>query len=101
MSREAPLARDKGTGQAVSVGVGSTPSTSILGDAGPNIDLKGVRIVATVDCWYEIGEAPVAAATTSTFLPAYQVEYKQAKATDKVAFIRHSGDGSAYIRPLA
>lgn len=100
MSRQAVVAHPIGTGQVVAIGAGSTPSTNPIGTNDQLGVIRGMRLVATVDCWYEVSQVPVAAATTSTFLPAFQVEYVEATAADKVAVIQATGAGSLYVRAL-
>lgn len=82
-----------GAGQTVAIGGSSTQSTAM--PAGT----RAVRLVATVDCWVEIGANPTAAANTSFFLPATTVEYLAATVTDKVAVLQSASSGSLYVRP--
>jgi len=59
---------------------------------------KSVRVVATVDCFVEIGANPTAVANTSTFVPAGTVEYFAATFGQRLAMIRSAVDGTAYVR---
>lgn len=101
MSREATLVTPIGTGQVVAIGAVSAATTNTVGDYDQVQNVRGVRLVATVDCWYQVGRVPTAAASTSTFLPAYQVEYVTANNEDKVAVIQAVGAGSLYVRAVA
>jgi hypothetical protein len=60
-----------------------------------------VRVVATTDCFIEIGAAPTAVANTSLFLPAGVPEYFACTAGDKVSAIQVSAAGSIYVTPFA
>ena len=84
--------RATGPGQAVAIGA-SSAATNVM-----PAKTRAVRLVATVDCWVEIGAT--AAATTSTFLPAGSPEYFEAIPGDVVAVIQASGAGSLYVRPV-
>lgn len=81
-------------GQSVSVGATSAQASSAFPE-----NTRAVRVVCTVDCFVEFGSNPTAAANTSTFLPAGTVEYFAVYGAQKVALIRLSGDGTAYVRP--
>jgi hypothetical protein len=59
---------------------------------------KNVRVVLSTAGFIEIGTDPTAVVTTSFYLPAGVIEYFSAKAGQKVAVIRQTSDGSAYIR---
>lgn len=81
-----------GVGEVVAIGAGSLQSAVFP------VNTKTVRLVATADCFVEIGGNPTAAANTSTYLPAGSVEYFSARDGWKVAVIQASGSGSLYVR---
>lgn len=101
--RQNALYRPGGQGQTVNYTNASAVSTDAIGKNVPQderSDVVGVYLVATTDCWVEIGAAPVAAVDTSTFLPAYVPVMFDAHAGDKVAVWRDAVDGKLRVRPL-
>lgn len=99
-----PLAKDSngnvtqlgsiGPAQAVAVGVASTQSTALSGST-----TFMVRLLATVDCYVAFGANPTAT-TSSTRLIANQPEYFAAKAGQKIAVLRVTGDGSLSVTEM-
>lgn len=90
-----------GTGQVVAIGSSSAASTNSIGNGVTNpANIVGVRIFTPSDVWIEIGTAPVAAATTSTFLPAGSTEYFAANPDDKVAVLHATSTGDVAVRAV-
>ncbi len=81
-------------GQTLAIGGSSVQSTPFAAGT------RGVRCVATVDCWLEINANPTAVATTSFYLPAGAAEYFSALPGDEGAVIQASGTGSLYVRSV-
>ena len=56
-----------------------------------------VRIVATTDCYYSVGQSPTAT-TSDNFLPAGVIEYIRVNPnSDKIAAIRSTTSGVLYV----
>lgn len=72
--------------------------TSVQSDA--TMDSTIIRLVATTDCYVEIGTNPTATASGSTLLPALVPEYIKVSTKDKVAAIRKSADGTLNITEI-
>jgi hypothetical protein len=60
-----------------------------------------IRVVATTDCFIEIGIAPTAVADTGMYLPALTPEYFMCPAGCKVSAIQVSAGGTIYVTPFA
>jgi hypothetical protein len=89
---DSTVRRATGPGQTVAIGASSAATTAMPSKT------RAVRLVATVNCWVEIGAT--AAATTSTFLPANSPEYFEVLPGELVAVVQASGAGSLYVRPV-
>ena len=59
---------------------------------------KNVRVVLSTAGFVEIGTDPTAVTTTSFYMPAGAIEYFSAKAGQKIAIVRETSSGSAYVR---
>jgi hypothetical protein len=62
--------------------------------------IHAVRLVATTSCHYAIGDDPTAT-TSDAFLPAEVIEYISIGEGEKVAFIRDSADGTAFVTEVS
>jgi len=60
-----------------------------------------VRVCSDADCFVEFGSAPVAAADTSTYLPAKTPEYFAIESGWKVSVVQVSAGGNLYVTPVA
>lgn len=81
--------------QTVSMGA----SSSAVGNAfGSGIHV--IRIVATEDTHYAIGQSPTAT-TSDSFLPALVVEYISISPGEKIAFIEGATGGTAYVTEVS
>jgi len=60
-----------------------------------------IRVVATTDCFIEIGPAPTAVADTGMYLPALIPEYFMCPPGTKVSAIQVSAGGTIYVTPFA
>ena len=84
----------QGTGQVVAYGA-STPSAALTKTTG------AVRLVASTDCFIEIGSGagttPTAVNSTSTFLPAGRPEYFEVTRGCKVAAVQSAAPGNLYL----
>ncbi len=58
-----------------------------------------IRIIATQDCHFVLGAAPTAT-TSDSFLPSGAIEYFTVAQGEKIAFIRNTADGTAYVTEL-
>lgn len=59
-----------------------------------------VRLIATQDCLYTVGETPDASDTAgSVFLPQHQIWAETITPGQKLSVIRHSTDGVLFIIP--
>jgi len=88
--------------QALAPGTTQTVSTASSSAATSNAFASGttvVRIIATEDCNIVFAASPTAT-TSSTFLPANQVEYFKVTAGDKVAAIQNSASGTVYVTEM-
>lgn len=88
---------------SVVLAVGATSTAQTMTGA---MWISTVRIVASKDCFIEMGFNPVANATTSMFLPAGVPEYFKVPEsgvsnTYKIAAIQATEAGSLYITPMA
>jgi hypothetical protein len=84
------------TGKSVTVAYTGTAGTTSALPETTNV----VRVVATTDCFIQIGTNPTAVANSSVFLPAFTPEYFTAMPNAKVSAIRLSADGSIYVTPF-
>lgn len=82
------------TTQTVSVGAASAATTNAVG-----AQIKLIRVVSTTNCHLAIGSAPTAT-TSDLFLVANREEYFWIHPGEKVAFIRNSADGTAYVTEM-
>lgn len=60
-----------------------------------------VRVIATTDCFIEIGTSPTAVADTGLYLPALVPEYFSCPPSAKVSAIQVSSGGTIYVTPFA
>lgn len=60
-----------------------------------------VRVIATTDCFIEIGMNPTAVADTGCYLPALTPEYFACPEGGKVSAIQVSAAGTLYVTPMA
>lgn len=60
-----------------------------------------VRVIATTDCFIEIGASPTAVADTGMYLPALVPEYFSCPPNGKVSAIQVSTGGVLYVTPFA
>ena len=83
---------------------GGSVKVAYTGTAGTTAALpettSAVRIVATTDCFIEIGLSPTAVADTGMYLPALVPEYFQAQPNAKVSAIQVSAGGTIYVTPI-
>ena len=86
---------------------GKSVTVSYTGTAGTTaalpLNTSAVRVVATTDCFIEIGMNPTAVANTGLYLPAGIPEYFEAIAGAtgvKVSAIQLSSGGSIYVTPF-
>ena len=61
-----------------------------------SLNTRIVRLVCTTDCHIAIGADPTAT-TSSTFLPAYSVEYFKLVGGDKIAAIKATSAGALFV----
>ena len=90
-------ALELGTVQTISV-TNSSAATSSAMASGSRV----VRVVSTTDCHILFAASPTAT-TSSTYLPANQVEYFKVPVlgTSKLAAIRANADGTLYVTEMA
>ncbi len=83
---------------------GKSVKVSYTGTAGTTSALPetcdAVRVVATTDCFIEIGLNPTAVADTGLYLPALVPEYFQCQPNAKVSAIQVSAGGTIYCTPM-
>ena len=83
---------------------GKSVTVAYTGTAGTTAALPpetlGVRVMATTDCFIEIGLSPTAVADTGLYLPAFTPEYFEGQPNVKVSAIRLSASGSLYVTPF-
>jgi hypothetical protein len=83
---------------------GASVKVAYTGTAGTTTALpettSTVRVVATTDCFIEIGLSPTAVADTGLYLPAFVPEYFQAQPNAKVSAIQVSAGGTIYCTPI-
>jgi hypothetical protein len=84
-------------GQSVTVTYTGTAGTTATLDK----DATSIRVVATTDCFIEIGTNPTAVANTGLYLPALVPEYFTCPMNAKVSAIQVSAGGSIYVTPFA
>ena len=85
------------TGASVKVAyTGTAGTTAALGT-----NASVVRVVATTDCFIEIGTAPTAVADTGLYLPALVPEYFACPPSAKVSAIQVAAGGTIYVTPIA
>lgn len=60
-----------------------------------------VRVIATTDCFIEIGTSPTAVADTGLYLAALVPEYFSCPPSGKVSAIRVTTSGTIYVTPFA
>lgn len=83
-----------GAGESISIG-----ATSAQSSASPT-NARAWRVVATVECWIDIGPNPTAATGSTIYMPPNHVEYFECDPGDKVAVIQSPvGTGSLHVRP--
>lgn len=82
------------TTQTVAYTAASAATTNAVGS-----QTYAVRLVATSDCHYALGAAPTAT-TSDPYLPSDTVEIISIHPGQKVAVIRNTGDGTAYVTEL-
>lgn len=75
---------------------GTAGTTAALSD-----QTQVVRVVATTDCFIEIGASPTAVADTGMYLPALVPEYFSCPPSGKVSAIQVSSGGTIYVTPFA
>jgi len=84
---------------------GESLTVAYTGTAGTTAALPSntevVRIVATTDCFIEIGTSPTAVANTGMYLTALVPEYFSCPGSGKVSAIKVTSDGSIYVTPFA
>ncbi len=83
---------------------GKSVTVTYTGTAGTTsalpIETSAVRVVATTDCFIEIGLSPTAVANTGLYLVANTPEYFDAQPNVKVSAIQVSSGGSIYVTPF-
>lgn len=82
------------TVQTVSI---TATSAAVSNGFGTGVDV--IRIVATTDCHFVLGAAPTAT-TSLSFLPSGAIEYFTVAQGEKIAFIRSTADGTAFVTEL-
>ncbi len=82
---------------SVKVAYTGTAGTTSAVDSQANV----VRVVATTDCFIEIGTNPTAVANTGMYLPALTPEYFACPEGAKVSAIQVSAGGTIYVTPFA
>lgn len=60
-----------------------------------------VRVVATTDCFIEIGASPTAVADTGMYICALVPEYFSCPPNGKVSAIQVASGGTIYVTPFA
>ena len=83
------------TTQSVAYTASSAATTNAVGS-----QIYAVRLVSTSDSHYALGESPTAT-TSDPYLPADTIEIISIKPGQKVAFIRNTADGTAYVTELS
>ena len=83
---------------------GKSVKVTYTGTAGTTTALpdttSAVRLLATTDCFIEIGLTPTAVADTGMYLVANIPEYFQAQPNCKVSAIQVSSGGTLYVTPF-
>lgn len=80
----------------------TNPYTSTAATTLPGSYITVLRLVPTVDVYFNIGVSPNASASsTGTFLPAYQTEYFNIGAGEQIAVISVSATGTLYISDMS
>jgi histidinol dehydrogenase len=83
---------------------GASVTVAFTGTAGTTAALPAatqcVRVIATTDCFIEIGTAPTAVANTGLYLPAGSAEYFSCPPSSKVSAIQVTTGGSIYVTPF-
>lgn len=83
----------------------ASKTVSYTGTAGTTAAVSAnatvVRVIATTDCFIEIGENPTAVANSGMYLPALTPEYFSCPPSAKVSAIQVSSGGSIYVTPFA
>ena len=86
-----------GTNQNVAIGAASAAITNILDRA-----TTVIRVVATANCFINIGTGTPTATTANTFIPAFTPEYFRVEAATgiRVAVIQQTGSGVLYVTEM-
>ena len=87
-------------GASVTVAYTGTAGTTEAVGGTSLVDDNIIRIVATTDCFIEIGLAPTAVANTGMYLCALVPEYFSCPASSKVSAIQVASGGSIYVTPM-
>jgi len=83
---------------------GASVKVAYTGTAGTTAAISDravtIRVIATTDCFIEIGMAPTAVADTGMYLPALVPEYFMCPKGTKVSAIQVASGGTIYVTPL-
>lgn len=85
---------------SVTVAYTGTAGTTAAVGGTSTVDNNVIRVIATTDCFIEIGLAPTAVVNTGMYLPALVPEYFSCQAGSKVSAIQVSAAGSIYVTPM-
>ena len=84
------------SGKSVKVAyTGTAGTTTALPDS-----TEAVRVMATTDCFIDLGPTATAVADTGLYLAAYSPEYFSAYGGWKVSAIQVSSGGTIYVTPF-
>lgn len=89
--KDGQIAQCVGLGTALTVSYDSSTQSAAVG-----INTFIIRVVASTDCHVAIGSNPTAT-TSSTFMPAYSVEYFKIAPAQKIAAIKNTTAGTLYV----
>jgi hypothetical protein len=93
------LARDLNSYEIQCVGLGDAQKVNFdasVQSTATSANTRIVRLVSATDCHIAIGADPTAT-TSSTFLPAYSVEYFKIVGGNKIAAIKATTAGALYV----
>lgn len=84
---------------------GESVKVAYTGTAGTTVALPSntevVRVIATTDCFIEIGTSPTAVVDTGMYLAALVPEYFSCPGSGKVSAIQVASGGTIYVTPFA
>ncbi len=84
---------------------GASVKVAYTGTAGTTAALPSntevVRVIATTDCFIEIGTSPTAVADTGMYIAALVPEYFSCPPSGKVSAIQVTTGGAIYVTPFS